>query len=176
MADTKLSALTALAAASDDDVIYIVDGGVSKKITVGNLRAALGQITFVEVDGCNPGTRLRDLRRRSRFQYLSSAYRSVHLLGGPDKTFVLGASGHIAGVVNPPAKNRRSYWAGDPYPADPDAWLGGAKEYKGSWWPAWSAWLDRHAGGRRKAPKTPGNVQYRPIEPAPGRYVKQRIN
>jgi polyhydroxyalkanoate synthase len=105
-----------------------------------------------------------------------SAYRSLRLLGGQDKTFILGASGHIAGVVNPPAKNRRSYWAGGPYPADPEAWLAGAKEHKGSWWPAWSAWLDRHAGGRRKAPKAAGNVQYRPIEPAPGRYVKQRIN
>ncbi|HWA38998.1 MAG TPA: class I poly(R)-hydroxyalkanoic acid synthase [Burkholderiales bacterium] len=105
-----------------------------------------------------------------------SAYRSVHLLGGQDKTFVLGASGHIAGVVNPPGKNRRSYWAGAVLPAQPDAWLEGAQEHKGSWWPAWTAWLERHAGGRRKAPKSPGSVQYQPVEPAPGRYVKQRIN
>jgi polyhydroxyalkanoate synthase subunit PhaC len=105
-----------------------------------------------------------------------SAYRSLGLLGGTDKTFVLGASGHVAGVVNPPAKKRRSYWTGTPYPRDPEAWLEGAQEHPGSWWPAWSDWLGAHAGGRRKAPNAPGSVQYKPIEPAPGRYVKQRIH
>jgi polyhydroxyalkanoate synthase len=107
-----------------------------------------------------------------------SAYRSLAHLGG-DKTFVLGASGHIAGVVNPPAKKRRSYWAGAPaggYPVDPDHWLATAREHPGSWWPAWSDWLGRHAGGARKAPVQPGSVKYQPIERAPGRYVKQRIH
>jgi polyhydroxyalkanoate synthase len=106
----------------------------------------------------------------------TSAYRTLDLLGGNDKTFVLGASGHIAGVVNPPGKNRRSYWTGTPYPDDAQAWLSGAKEQKGSWWPVWSDWLAQHGGERRKAPSSPGNVQYRPIEAAPGRYVKQRIH
>jgi polyhydroxyalkanoate synthase len=105
-----------------------------------------------------------------------SAYRSVHLLGGSDKRFVLGASGHIAGIVNPPAKKRRSHWIGDAHPADPDAWLEAAQERPGSWWPEWTQWLERHAGGQRPAPNSPGSVQYPPIEPAPGRYVKQRIN
>jgi polyhydroxyalkanoate synthase len=104
-----------------------------------------------------------------------SAYRTLGLLGGADKTFVLGASGHIAGVVNPAAKNRRSYWTGAPYPAQPDDWLQQAEEKKGSWWPAWSEWLARHGGGKHAAPSAPGNVQYTPIEAAPGRYVKQRI-
>jgi polyhydroxyalkanoate synthase subunit PhaC len=105
-----------------------------------------------------------------------SAYRSVHLLGGDDKTFVLGASGHIAGVVNPAAKNRRSYWIGEPYAAEPQAWLAQANEERGSWWPRWREWLARHGGGERAAPSAPGNVQYRPIEAAPGRYVKQRMH
>jgi polyhydroxyalkanoate synthase len=105
-----------------------------------------------------------------------SAYRTLELVGGDDKTFVLGASGHIAGVVNPASKNRRSYWTGAPYPADPDEWRSGAQEKNGSWWPVWSEWLARHGGGRREAPKAVGNVQYRPIEAAPGRYVKQRIH
>ena len=107
-----------------------------------------------------------------------SAYRTLALLGGSDKTFVLGASGHIAGVVNPPAKNRRSYWEGGPasYPENPDAWLESAEEHRGSWWPKWTAWLSQHGGGKRKAPRAAGNVQYKPIEPAPGRYVKQRIH
>ncbi len=104
-----------------------------------------------------------------------SAYRTVHLLGGADKTFILGASGHIAGVVNPASRNRRSYWHGAPYPQDPDDWLAQAQEQKGSWWPAWDAWLERHAGGRRRAPAKPGSVKHRAIEAAPGRYVKARI-
>jgi polyhydroxyalkanoate synthase len=104
-----------------------------------------------------------------------SAYRTLHLMRG-EKTFVLGASGHVAGVVNPPGKNRRSFWTGEPYPEDPDAWLQAASEERGSWWPRWMQWLARQAGGERGAPAAPGNVQYRSIEPAPGRYVKQRIH
>ena len=103
-----------------------------------------------------------------------SAYRTLSLLG-EEKTFVLGASGHIAGIVNPPAKKRRSYWVGEPYPDDPDAWLEDAREERGSWWPFWSEWLARHAGGTRPAPSAPGSARYRPIEPAPGRYVKQKV-
>ena len=104
-----------------------------------------------------------------------SAYRTLSLLG-EEKTFVLGASGHIAGIVNPPANKRRSYWVGEPYPDDPDAWLKDAREVCGSWWPFWSEWLARQAGGTRAAPSAPGSARYRPIEPAPGRYVKQKAN
>ena len=105
-----------------------------------------------------------------------SAYRTLNLLGSKEKTFVLGASGHIAGVINPAAKKRRSHWVGERYPADPEAWFSEAKECQGSWWPRWSEWLARHAGGQRKAPARTGNAKYKPIEPAPGRYVKQRIH
>ena len=105
-----------------------------------------------------------------------SAYRTLRHVSSEDKTFVLGASGHIAGVINPPAKKRRSHWTGEPYPAEPDEWLSHAKENQGSWWPLWSEWLARHAGGKRKAPARAGNAKYKPIEAAPGRYVKQRVN
>jgi len=104
-----------------------------------------------------------------------SAYRSLALLGGK-KTFVLGASGHVAGVINPAAKSRRSYWAGEPYPLDPEAWLQSAAERAGSWWTQWAAWLGRYGGGKRKAPRKLGNVRYKAIEPAPGRYVKQKAS
>ena len=110
-----------------------------------------------------------------------SAYRTLNLLAGSDKQFVLGASGHIAGVVNPAAKKRRSHWTGEPasspsYPADPDEWFSRAREHQGSWWLLWSEWLGRHRGGSRKAPAKPGSAKYKPIEPAPGRYVKHRIH
>ncbi|MBK8741183.1 MAG: class I poly(R)-hydroxyalkanoic acid synthase [Betaproteobacteria bacterium] len=99
-----------------------------------------------------------------------SAYASTGLLGG-DVTFVLGASGHIAGVVNPPSKNKRNYWAGGTLGGDPARWLDTAQSVPGSWWPVWSAWLATHAGSRVAAPKAPGNRKYKRIEPAPGRYV-----
>jgi len=107
-----------------------------------------------------------------------SAFASTHLLAGATR-FVLGASGHIAGIVNPPRKNRRSYWhveqSGQAQPADADAWLAAASETPGSWWPDWSGWLRGHAGRRVVAPKQPGNAEFPPLAPAPGEYVKVRI-
>ncbi len=107
----------------------------------------------------------------------TSAYASLPLLSGK-KRFVLGASGHIAGVINPPAKNKRSHWASPraaaAYPADAEPWFERAKEHPGSWWSDWAAWLAPHAGRRVAAPKTPGHRRYAPIEPAPGRYVKHK--
>ena len=105
-----------------------------------------------------------------------TAYKTIRLFGGDEKKFVLGASGHIAGIVNPPDKKRRSYWVFDALPGDPDDALAAAKEIKGSWWPMWSEWLAEHSGGTRAAPAKPGTAKYKPIEPAPGRYVKQRAN
>ncbi|MDR7297707.1 polyhydroxyalkanoate synthase [Pelomonas aquatica] len=107
----------------------------------------------------------------------TSAYRSTQLLKGK-RRFVLGASGHIAGVINPPPKPgkppKRSHWIakGATLPAEADAWFKTATEHPGSWWPDWSAWLASHAGAAKPAPKTPGNRKYKPIETAPGRYVK----
>ena len=103
------------------------------------------------------------------------AYRNTQVLKNKVR-FVLGASGHIAGVINPPAKGKRSHWigAGAALPAQPQDWFDKAKEHPGSWWTDWSAWLKTHAGKQIPAPKTPGNRQYKPIEAAPGRYVKQK--
>lgn len=102
-----------------------------------------------------------------------AAYRSTQLLKGK-KRFVMGASGHIAGVINPPAKGKRSHWIakGAALPADAQAWFESATEHPGSWWPDWSAWLASHAGAKKPAPKTPGSRKFKAIEPAPGRYVK----
>jgi len=104
-----------------------------------------------------------------------SAYRSVQLLGG-EKRFVLGASGHIAGVINPAWKNRRSFWVNSRTADEPDRWLAEANEQAGSWWNDWAGWLARHGGGKARARKRLGNVRYRPLEPAPGRYVKMRAS
>jgi len=106
-----------------------------------------------------------------------SAYQSLALLKGK-KRFVLGASGHIAGVINPPAKGKRSYWssasASAPYAADAEQWFGAAREHPGSWWTDWATWLASHAGPRMTAPRAPGGRGFKPIEAAPGRYVKHK--
>ena len=104
-----------------------------------------------------------------------SAYRSTQLLSGK-KRFVLGASGHIAGVINPPAKKKRSHWIGKTaaLPEKSQDWLASAVEHPGSWWTDWAAWLAPHGGAKKAAPKVAGNKTHKPIEPAPGRYVKQK--
>ena len=101
-----------------------------------------------------------------------SAYESTRILGGQVR-FVLGASGHIAGVINPVSKNKRSYWVNEDVKKDAEFWLTAAEEKKGSWWSDWANWL-KPLSGEQRAPRKPGNVKYKPIEPAPGRYVKER--
>jgi polyhydroxyalkanoate synthase len=103
-----------------------------------------------------------------------TAYASTQLLKG-ELRFVLGASGHIAGVVNPAAKNRRSYWVTERLPGPSAEWLAGATEHPGSWWSDWDRWLAEHAGDPVAAPSAPGNAKYQPIDDAPGRYVKFRV-
>ncbi|WP_375138661.1 class I poly(R)-hydroxyalkanoic acid synthase [Ideonella livida] len=101
------------------------------------------------------------------------AYASTRIFKGP-KRFMLGASGHIAGVINPPKAGKRSHWVNEQLPATADEWLTGATEKPGSWWTDWADWLKGHAGRQVTAPKSPGSRQHPAIEPAPGRYVKQK--
>ncbi|MDE2210369.1 MAG: class I poly(R)-hydroxyalkanoic acid synthase [Betaproteobacteria bacterium] len=101
-----------------------------------------------------------------------SAYRTLDLIGGKS-VFVLGASGHIAGVVNPPEPVRRNYWT-NPSPArTADDWLAAATARPGSWWPHWYHWLARHKGGERAAPAKTGNAEFPPLAAAPGAYVRE---
>jgi len=104
-----------------------------------------------------------------------TAYASAELLAG-DTTFVLGASGHIAGVINPPAKKKRNHWVGGTEGPDAQRWLDTASSVPGSWWPEWSGWLERHAGRKVAARSALGNRKYRRIEPAPGRYVMTKAD
>ncbi len=106
---------------------------------------------------------------------IGGAYASTQHLPGK-KRFVMGASGHIAGVINAPVKNKRSYWTGpaDQFPASVEDWISDAKEHPGSWWTDWAAWLKRHAGKQIAAPKSFGRGKYKAIEAAPGSYVKAK--
>jgi len=100
-------------------------------------------------------------------------YKSALTLGSKAK-FVLGASGHIAGTINPASKNKRSYWVHAGLEPDADRWLAKAQEKPGSWWPEWSKWLKPQAGKLVGARRKLGDAKHKPIEPAPGRYVKER--
>ncbi len=99
-----------------------------------------------------------------------STYAATQLYTG-STTFCLAASGHIAGVVNPPAANKYCHWTNDKLPRKPDQWLETATQHAGSWWPTWDAWAKSHGGGMVPA-RTPGDGKLAVLEPAPGSYVK----
>jgi polyhydroxyalkanoate synthase len=104
-----------------------------------------------------------------------AAWQTTQLLGG-ETQFVLAASGHIAGVINPPSANKRSYWTAGKAPASQaDDWLAQADSHAGSWWTHWCAWLRQYAGKTVPAPQHLGSEAYPAGEPAPGSYVKARL-
>jgi polyhydroxyalkanoate synthase subunit PhaC len=101
-----------------------------------------------------------------------ATYAGTQLVSGPVR-FVLGASGHVAGVINPPSANKYGYWANDTLSPAPDTWLKSATYHQGSWWSDWATWLARHADGQVSA-RQPGCGKLAAIENAPGSYVKVR--
>jgi polyhydroxyalkanoate synthase len=134
------------------------------KVTIGNLRIDLKAVT---IPIYNLAT------REDHIAPAKSVLLGCRYFGGPVK-FVLSGSGHIAGVVNPPNKNKYQYWTGPkPRSANLDKWLEKAKEHAGSWWPDWLAWLKRQDETEVPA-RVPGAGELKPIEDAPGSYVKVR--
>ncbi|MCB1493759.1 MAG: class I poly(R)-hydroxyalkanoic acid synthase, partial [Rhodobiaceae bacterium] len=99
-----------------------------------------------------------------------SVFLGSRFFGGPVE-FVLAGSGHIAGVINPPNKNKYQFWTGDAPDGDYQEWLEHAEEHPGSWWPHWRAWIDTF-DGRTVEAREPGCGVFEPIEDAPGSYVK----
>lgn len=104
----------------------------------------------------------------------TSCYRLPQLIGGA-KRFVLAQSGHVAGVVSAPGKTKYGHWTNSTLPKDPQAWLASATEVKGSWWPDWAAWLAKRSGKEVPA-RDPSKGPLKPIEDAPGSYVKNAID
>jgi polyhydroxyalkanoate synthase subunit PhaC len=103
-----------------------------------------------------------------------STYAATQIYRGPVE-FVLAASGHIAGVVNPPGQGKYGHWQGDKLPSSPDDWLAGAQFHNDSWWPSWERWVGKYAGGEVAARK-PGDGELQPLEDAPGSYVQLKAN
>lgn len=102
----------------------------------------------------------------------NSTYAATQLYKGPTR-FVLAGSGHIAGIVNPPAANKYGYWTNNRKAKSPDTWFKGATQHEGSWWNDWNEWVGKFAGGQVNA-RTPGDGKLKVIEDAPGSYVKVR--
>ncbi len=101
-----------------------------------------------------------------------ATYAGARLFPGAVR-FVLGGSGHIAGIVNPPAANKYHYWTNPALPEDPEQWFKGAAQHPGSWWTDWAGWIARHGGGKVPA-RIPGKGKLKALEDAPGSYVKVR--
>jgi len=105
-----------------------------------------------------------------------STYLGASALGGPVR-FVLGGSGHIAGIVNPPAANKYGYWTNDAKtrPEDPDEWLAAAKQHEGSWWLDWQKWVTG-LNGELVPARDPAKGKLKPLEDAPGSFAKFRLD
>jgi len=150
---------------------YLRNTYLENKLRVPGATSVLGvPVDFGKID--LPGYILAT--REDHIVPWRTAYETTRLIKG-EKRFVLGASGHVAGVVNPASKNKRSYWTAESLPAKADDWFSGATENPGSWWNDWSAWLARQGGGRIKARSRLGSTEHPPLEPAPGSYVKHTI-
>jgi len=133
------------------------------QMVIDNQRLDLGNVT---IPVYNLAT------REDHIAPAKSAFLGSKFFGGPVK-FVLAGSGHIAGVVNPPAKPKYQYWTGDAPLGSLDKWLEKAAEHPGSWWPDWIEWIKLQDGATVPA-REPGSARYKPIEDAPGSYVKVR--
>lgn len=102
-----------------------------------------------------------------------NTYAGRHFFGGPTR-FLLGGSGHNAGMINPPAANKHGYWTNDEAPVDADGWLAGAEQKAGSWWPEWQGWLDAAAADDKVKARKVGSGKLKAGTAAPGDYVRVR--
>lgn len=102
-------------------------------------------------------------------------YRGFKMTKSRDRSFIVSESGHIAGIVNPPSKKKYGYYTNDDLSGDADAWLAGATEHEGSWWPHWESWLKPRSGKMVPA-REPGDSTHQPIAPAPGTYVRKKAS
>ncbi|QGX97847.1 class I poly(R)-hydroxyalkanoic acid synthase [Roseovarius faecimaris] len=102
-------------------------------------------------------------------------YRGFKMTGSKDRSFIVSESGHIAGIVNPPSKKKYGYYTNEDLSGDAEAWIDGATEHEGSWWPHWESWLSKRSGKMVEA-REPGDSTHKPIAPAPGTYVRKKAS
>ena len=138
----------------------VVPGGISLKGTPIDLRTVKVPTYMIST-------------REDHIAPWKSTFAATQIYSGPIR-FVLSASGHIAGIVNPPAANKYCYWTNSRKAKDPDTWLKGAQQVEGSWWPDWHAWVAKQSKTEVPA-RTPGDGKVKPLGDAPGEYVKARL-
>ena len=151
---------------------YLIDLYRDNRMVIPNSLSALG--TPIDLKKIGVPAYIQ-AGREDHIAPLASVWRLMDHLSG-DKTFLLAGSGHIAGVVNPPAAGKYQYWTGDNEAATLDDFVAGASETKGSWWPHWIGWIAQQNDAKTpaKGARIPGKGKKKAIEDAPGRYVKQR--
>jgi poly[(R)-3-hydroxyalkanoate] polymerase subunit PhaC len=132
------------------------------QMTIGNVKLDLGQVKLPVYELC---------AKEDHIAPAKSVFIGSRLFGGP-VTYVLAGSGHIAGVINPPTKAKYQYWTNHKRAATLEAWLEGAEEHPGSWWPHYAEWLAKHSGGL--VPSREPGARLGTIEDAPGSYVKAK--
>lgn len=141
------------------DNLLVVPGGVSMNGVDIDLRQVKTPCYFLST-------------REDHIAPWKATYAATQLLKGRT-TFTLAASGHVAGVINPPEKKKYCYWSSDRNPATPEEWFSGAQSHDGSWWPHWQNWIGEHAGEKIPAREI-GGGRLKPIEDAPGSYVQMK--
>ncbi len=145
------------------------------------MRNLYRQNKLVQPDGIAVANRRIDLRRvkipvyvlSTREDHLApwrSTYKATQLFPGGSR-FTLAASGHLSGVINPPAANKYCHWTNSKTPENPEEWRAGAKTVEGSWWRDWDAWLKNMSSGDKIVARDPGGRRLKPLYDAPGEYV-----
>ncbi|MEI4233178.1 class I poly(R)-hydroxyalkanoic acid synthase [Roseovarius sp. D22-M7] len=167
------------------DLLYWNGDGANlpARMTMQYLRGLCQRNEFVEggIDLCGETLHIKDVKvplmavtcQSDHIAPWRDCYRGFKATGSRSRGFIVSQSGHIAGIVNPPAKNKYGHYTNDDLPAAADDWMEGAVHHEGSWWPRWEAWLAKRSGKRVKA-RMPGDAEHPPLEPAPGTYVTRK--
>ncbi len=167
------------------DLLYWNGDGTNlpAKMTMQYLRGLCQRNEFVTTGFplCGERVHIRDVKlpihavtcENDHIARWKDCYRGFKMTRSRSRTFLLSQSGHIAGIVNPPRRNKYGHYTNDDLGGDADAWRAGAEFHKGSWWPRWEAWLRRRSGKLVPA-REPGDAEHPPLAPAPGTYVLQK--
>jgi polyhydroxyalkanoate synthase len=167
------------------DLLYWNGDGANLpgRMTMQYLRGLCQRNEFVE-DGfemCGERLHIRDVKiplmsvtcETDHIAAWKDCYRGFQQTGSMNRTFIVSESGHIAGIVNPPAKKKYGHYTNDDLSGTADEWMAGATRHDGSWWPRWEAWLKKRSGKMVPA-REPGDAEHPPLAPAPGTYVRKK--
>jgi polyhydroxyalkanoate synthase len=167
------------------DLLYWNGDGANLpgRMTMQYLRGLCQRNEFVEegFDLCGERLHIADVKiplmsvtcETDHIAAWKDCYRGFRQTGAKDRTFIVSESGHIAGIVNPPAKKKYGHYTNDDLSGTPEEWMAGATRHDGSWWPRWEAWLAKRSGKMVPA-REPGDAEHPPLAPAPGTYVRKK--